>query len=125
MTHLNHVLVVEDDPVLRDLICDVPMDIGLHPVSASTADEGRVLFAEPGRNWDLVLTDLTTPGQSTGHDLAWDAFSNAPEVPVLVCSGYLGTSQHSLPPGAHVLPKPWLLDVFEAKVNHLLHKQPA
>jgi DNA-binding NtrC family response regulator len=122
MTYLNHVLVVEDDDVLRGLICDVLTDIGAHPVAAATADEGRALFAEPGRQWDLVLTDLTTPGQSSGHDLAWDAFSVAPPIPVLVCSGYLGANPHPLPPSAQVLSKPWLLETFEARITHLLQK---
>jgi DNA-binding NtrC family response regulator len=122
MMHRHNVLVVEDDSVLSDLICETLIDIGLNPIVAPTADEGRALFAQSHHQLNLVLTDITTPGQSTGEDLAWDAYRLAPHIPVLVCSGYLGTQHTSLPPGVHVLPKPWTLHVFEEKISCLIRK---
>jgi DNA-binding NtrC family response regulator len=120
MNPVSTVLVVEDDPILNELICDVLSSMDLDFVAASTADEGRALYADSGRQWGLVLTDITTPGASTGEDLAWDVYRTAPDIPVIVCSGYLGTRANSLPPGVHTLPKPWVLDQFEAKISLLI-----
>ena len=60
------VLVVEDDPLVRVLVCDVLREAGFDVLEADDVDEALAIWArEPGVR---VLTDIGLPGRS-GVDL--------------------------------------------------------
>lgn len=72
---------------------------------------GREALAELRRapqDYDLVITDLTMP-QITGDELARDLYGIAPELPVVIATGYGGhLPQEDLPPNVRlILSKPF------------------
>ena len=80
------VLVVEDEVLLRLLICDSLTDAGLSAVVAGSGDEALDLLAT-GMAVDLILADLRMPGATGGLELAEAVSASEARVPVIIMSG--------------------------------------
>jgi two-component system response regulator FlrC len=85
MTETLSVLVVEDDPALREALTDTLEMAGYSAPSASTAEQALALLekAPPG----LVLTDVQMPGMD-GHALLRALKARHPEIPVILMTAY-------------------------------------
>ena len=78
-----HILVVDDDPSIRDLVAEY---LGKNDMRVSTAESGREMFELFDReSIDLVLLDLKLPGED-GMQLARDLRERA-AVPVILLTG--------------------------------------
>lgn len=111
------VLVVEDNPVLRDDAVTLFEGAGLDVVEIETADNALAYVRKQAGHVAAVLTDVETPGDADGFDLARVISQNWPEIVVLVTSGRR-CAPSDFPPGARFMPKPWLpLDVLVAVQN--------
>lgn len=98
------VLLVEDDTASREALQEVLTTFGLQCVSAATAEDALALART--RSVQVLLTDLTLPGQS-GADLARTLLRLQPHVDVLLMSGYGTEAEIGEPiPGARLLGKP-------------------
>lgn len=113
------VLLVEDEPALRELITMLLEDLGAPVTALATADEGiAALNLQP---WSLVITDVRTPGVATGLHLAWIARKELPDTAIIVSSGYHPEMDEALPPDIQFLQKPWSLERFiECVRPHLM-----
>ena len=80
----TRVLVVDDDPTMRNMVVDYLEKYHMHPVSASGREEMVQRFAEGEPN--LVLLDLRL-GQDDGLDLLRDIRSRS-DVPVIITTGH-------------------------------------
>lgn len=116
-------LIVEDDDVLRELLCEVIHDMGWSVYTAGTADAGLIAFNDH-RELDLVITDVTTPGTLNGWELASAVYAARPELPVIVTSGYCRQFDQALPPSACFLKKPWSINALCAMVEKRAGWQP-
>ncbi|MFS2107824.1 response regulator [Ralstonia sp. Ralssp135] len=98
------VLLVEDDTASREAMQEVLTTFGLQCVAVATAEDALALART--RTVQVLLTDLTLPGQS-GADLARTLLRLQPQVDVLLMSGY-GTEAEIGEPiaGARLLGKP-------------------
>jgi DNA-binding NtrC family response regulator len=117
------VLVVEDEPHVRELVRLVLAQGGYEVVAASDAEEALALYrADPARI-DLVLSDVLMPGLS-GAELAAQLRAISPEIPVILMSGFTGDriDPDSLPPDIEVLEKPFKLDRLLAAVGAAVGK---
>ncbi|MDG9892044.1 MULTISPECIES: response regulator [Pseudomonas] len=114
-----HVLLVEDEPALNDLVAMMLEDMGARVTSVCTADEG--LLALRSQNWTLLITDVRTPGHITGLDLAMEAKQLFPMTGVIVMSGHYDPVGTPLPRGISFLPKPWPLNTFFEMVGPQLY----
>jgi CheY-like chemotaxis protein len=81
------VLVVEDEPGVRELATTILQVHGCHVLSASRASEGLQLAERYTGPIDLVLTDVVMPGMS-GRQLAEELLRQRPNLRVLYMSGY-------------------------------------
>ncbi|HTY07298.1 MAG TPA: ATP-binding protein [Gemmatimonadales bacterium] len=79
------ILVVEDDPQMRELAARVLVDCG-YAVRAVSSAEAALRDWETPRRPDLLLTDLVMPGMN-GFRLARDLRARCPELPVLCMTG--------------------------------------
>jgi CheY-like chemotaxis protein len=84
------ILFVDDEPALQVLGEDLLVEEGYDVVCAASAREALALFAQQGHQVDLVVTDESMPGM-TGIELAQQLFKLAPQLPIILCSGYLLT----------------------------------
>ena len=64
-----HILVVDDDDRLRDLLQRYLGECGFRVSVASNVAEARIVMS--GLEFDLLVLDLMMPGES-GLDLTWD-----------------------------------------------------
>jgi signal transduction histidine kinase/ActR/RegA family two-component response regulator len=83
------ILVVEDDPSVRDLAVMQLEDLGYTTVAAGSAPEALTILAETGRpKIDLILTDMIMPGGMSGVELARAAQTRWPDIKIIIASGY-------------------------------------
>lgn len=81
------VLVVEDESIIRMLLCDALEDAGFVVVEAEGADAAIAAF-ETRQNIGAVVTDLRMPGTMDGLGLARWMCSHTPSVPIIITSGF-------------------------------------
>lgn len=117
-----HVLVVDDDPVVRGLYVTVLRQAGATVTSSGTAREA-VLQTDVEAP-DVVVTDLRMPGED-GIWLLRELKARMPTVPVIVVSGNVegAAREHLLGLGfAAILQKPVAVSRLIATVAH--HARP-
>jgi signal transduction histidine kinase/ActR/RegA family two-component response regulator len=81
------VLVIDDEPYLREMIQAILERAGFTVAGASDSDEAEALLARGPGEVDLVITDVMLPGE-TGHDLAARLSALKPGLRVLYISGH-------------------------------------
>lgn len=107
-THKPRILLVEDEPGVRDLLRHALERRGYHVDIGSTGTEGLALCDELEPP-DLLITDLILPG-ATGPVIVERMRQRAPAVKVLLMSGY---AEHPLLDAAHAAGEPCLVKPFE------------
>jgi len=102
------ILLVEDDPIVREHILAQLRELGHDVVTTSNAEEALALL-EQGRSVDVLFSDVVMPGMS-GIELARRARALDPDLRILLSSGYtFEAMQHQgqLDPGIRLLNKPY------------------
>jgi CheY-like chemotaxis protein len=82
------ILLVEDEPVLRELARVILTDYKYRVLEAATGVEALKVFDEHKGRVDLLLTDMVMPEGMTGRELAEELKSRKPELRVVFTSGY-------------------------------------
>ena len=116
------ILLVEDDPQLRQLTSSVLAHCGYSVLVAGTPEEGISICRTNHRDIRLLVTDVVMP-RMNGRQLAEQILSISPAVKVLYISGYTNNAivhYGVLDPGLHFLPKPFTLSALVAKVRQVL-----
>ncbi|MFZ0428484.1 MAG: ATP-binding protein [Acidobacteriota bacterium] len=119
----EQVLVVEDDPAVRQVICELLRELGYVVNSASTPDQVLAMSDEELARVELLLTDVILPTM-TGKELAQRLRRRRPELRILFASGYTDSviAQHGiLDDHAVFLQKPFTKDRLARKVREALH----
>jgi CheY-like chemotaxis protein len=115
------VLIVEDDPAVRVLVCTVLSDLGYAFVEASDADSAVPILDSPQRI-DLLISDVGLPGMN-GRQLAEIGRQLRSDLKVLFITGY---AEHAavrggfLDPGMQMITKPFTFDLLTAKVQEMI-----
>jgi CheY-like chemotaxis protein len=101
------VLVVEDEPTVRQLVVKALERQGYRALSAATPGEALERFGSSEARLDLLVTDVLMPGMS-GRELAEKLTASHPSMRVLYTSGYTDDPafQHGFVGGA-LLEKPF------------------
>jgi PAS domain S-box-containing protein len=121
------VLLVEDEPLLRELVVEMLRSVAVSVLDASTADEAIERCADHPGAIDALITDLVMPGMS-GRGLAEALTALRPGLRVLYVSGYPDeeiAARGILEPGMTFLQKPFTLEQLEAALCSLLAGAPA
>jgi CheY-like chemotaxis protein len=82
------ILLVEDEPVLRELAKVILKDYDYCVLEAATGHEAVKIFEEHNGEIDLLLTDMVMPEGMTGKELAQELKARKPELKVIYTSGY-------------------------------------
>ena len=103
-----NILLVEDEPFVREATRDILENAGFRVHAAGDAVEAMHMFEDCDRSIDLVMTDMVLPGRS-GLELAGEIHNRAPQVRVLVTSGYINADCESEdgPEKTYFLAKPY------------------
>lgn len=81
------ILVVDDEPMVRDVATAILNRAGMPVVTADHGGQAVELFAAEPDRFALVLVDLTMPG-ITGAETLRRIHEIRPDMPVVVMSGY-------------------------------------
>ena len=119
------VLLVEDEPSVRDLAHRLLNQQGYKVLEAANGEEAlRVVQEHIGEKIHLLLTDVVMP-QMGGKELANQLKLLRPDVKVLYTSGYTDDAivHHGvLEPGTHFLQKPFSPKTLSHKVREVLDR---
>lgn len=110
------VLILEDEPVLREMMSELIQEQGANAIALGTADAGMLYLEQHASSIDLIVTDVRMPGLLSGHDLARMVYERWPQLPVLITSGYSGEQFTAIPQNSRFLAKPWGIGQFSQAV---------
>jgi len=82
------ILLVEDEPVLRELARVILKDYQYQVLEAGTGAEAIRMWEQHHGKIDLLLTDMVMPEGMSGRELAEQLRSRKPELKVIYTSGY-------------------------------------
>jgi len=117
------ILVVEDEPSLRQLVKKILKLHGYNVLTAANGREALEIWNRSGRQIDLLLTDLVMPEEPTGMELAKRLKAERPELKIIYTSGYsidLKAYSPILREGRNFLAKPFNPPTLTAAVRRCL-----
>ncbi len=116
------VLVVEDNPSVRDIAAAMMEDMGFDTLVASTGGEGLDIIMQRD-DLALVLSDVIMAGGMNGPELAAKALKVRPDLKILFMSGYAPGSarqMQDLPDTIDLVNKPFTKNDLTEKVRKAL-----
>ena len=119
----ERILVVEDEPSVRELVALVLSGSGYRVLAAGSAREAEEVLEGSENSPDLLLTDVVLPGGVNGPELAETLGERLPHLRVLFMSGYPRNALASdgrLGPGTGFLEKPFTLETLRSAVREVL-----
>ena len=125
-TGTETILVVEDEDMIREMLCESLKEFGYTVLEASDAAEATRRCDEHSGPIDLLMTDVVLPGMG-GRELAQKLTALHPEMKILFMSGYTDDAvvRHGiLTAGVMFLQKPFTLVGMGHKVREALLAPP-
>jgi signal transduction histidine kinase len=116
------VLVVDDEPTIRMLVCEVLAELGYASAEAGDALQGLAIL-QSRRRIDLLVTDVGLPNGMNGRQLADAAIRLRPGLRVLFITGYAETAaigRGQLGSAMDVITKPFALHALATKINAMI-----
>jgi CheY-like chemotaxis protein len=116
------VLVVEDDPDVRDYTVEMVSELGYSVLSAPDGATALRLL-DSNREVALLFTDVGLPGGMNGRQLADQAQRRRPRLKILYTTGYARNAivhQGRLDPGVEVIFKPFSYSDLATKLRQVL-----
>ena len=104
------IMVVEDEPALRELVTKVLRTYGYQVIEATHGKDALRVWANTDVKPDLLLTDMMMPEGMTGWDLACHIRNESPDMKVVYTSGYspeIFGGEVKMDSNANFLPKPF------------------
>ncbi len=124
----EYLLVVEDDPIVRETVADMLTSLGYRTVVTGDAEEAKIELDRS--TFDLLFTDVMLTGGLNGVDIAAYARDVQPDIAVLYTSGHPpGRLEQDMVLGSDVrlLGKPYRKEALAAALRSLLegrHSKP-
>jgi DNA-binding NtrC family response regulator len=122
--YLENSLVVEDEQDIRDLTREALESYGYKVFTASSGEEALDLFSGMEDGVHMVVLDLNMPGMG-GHQCLREFLQRAPELPVLISSGYSAAGLTDTPANAGAagfIAKPYHLTDLATEVRRVLDR---
>ncbi|MBN6822649.1 PAS domain-containing protein [Methylobacterium organophilum] len=113
----QRVLVVEDNVGVGQFATQILEDLGYQPTWAANAEEALDELGRAGNRFDLIFSDVVMPGMG-GVALAQELRRRAPQVPVVLTSGYSHVLAQSDAHDFTLLHKPYSAE----QLSRILHQ---
>jgi len=121
------ILVVEDEILIRLLVCDYLRTAGFTVAEAGNADEAMALLNSPDNDVALIFSDVRMPGSMDGVELMSHVTANQPCIKLVLTSAHLTRSDlpADIAPSVQLIPKPYMLaDIATLIHDHLKNDNP-
>jgi CheY-like chemotaxis protein len=117
------VMVIEDEPTVREMVCEMLESLGYTAIEAGSADEATRLVHE-NKQIEVVLVDLIMPGVG-GPEMVARIRKLRPQIPVVFMSGYSDRASQvqELGPDALFLQKPFSEAALSQKINKAVERK--
>jgi CheY-like chemotaxis protein len=112
------ILVVDDDPSLREIVCTLLSIMGLDSQEAPNGAVAVDMYRAQSKAFDLVIMDIVMP-QMDGIEATLKIREIDPLAKVILLSGYTEHDVWSACPDAFLL-KPYMLPELRAVIQKLL-----
>jgi DNA-binding NtrC family response regulator len=115
------ILLVEDEPFVRDATCSILKSVGFDVLPTEDAQEAIAAFEACQQRIDLVMTDMVLPGRS-GQQLGQDLHVRSPKLAILLTSGYGNPEYATETPESrtYFLAKPYSKRTLVEKIENIL-----
>lgn len=117
------VLVVEDESLIREFVCEMLDLEGYASVAVENADHALVELERDAARFALLLTDIRMPGTMDGVKLAEKTHETWPQLPILVMSGHETRESSGVGEDVTFLRKPWTIGQMLDSVEQALGVQ--
>lgn len=115
----GHVIIIEDDAVVRMLLRETLAEIGLTSAAFDNAVAALTHLMYIQGDCTLIIANQGQPGGIQGTEFIRMANKRWPSIPSILTSGYL-TDEQVIPPSATYLHKPYTLDQLEKTIATVL-----
>lgn len=120
------ILVVDDEPGVRELACQLLSDLGYNVVSADNGEAAIQIIRDQTIPLDLLFTDVVMPGGIDGFGVAAVANFERPHMPVLFTTGHaevaLKELKKDLKQKIKVIGKPYRLNDLGQQIGNVLKR---
>jgi PAS domain S-box-containing protein len=118
----QHILVVEDEPMLLTFLKDILEELNYRVTTASNGKEALQIIMQGETLPDLIISDVVMPEMS-GVELAQQLKNTMPDMKILLMSGYIDTTiinGSRIDQGMPFLQKPFHVTELSSIVSKLL-----
>jgi DNA-binding response OmpR family regulator len=116
------VLVVEDDPLIREFTVDALREEGFEVIPASDGEEALAWCKQ--RVADVLVTDIRLPGKVDGWQIAERCREHDPDLPVVYATGFSSVAARPVP-GSVSLQKPYHPEEIVRAIRQLMGNRPS
>lgn len=115
------VLIVDDEEMIRGILCDILMDIGFSVLSFERGEEAINYYAQNSQKVALVICDMMMP-QMTGKEVFYQMRRINPTIKCIILSGYAADEYDAELASSIIgyLKKPILSSELEEVINNAL-----
>jgi CheY-like chemotaxis protein len=111
------ILYVEDDPLVREVTCELLAQPTREVLAVSSAEEALSVFKPDA--FDVVVTDVSLPAMS-GMDMARRMLKLAPAAAIIIATGYdLQGGLERLGPHVRAIRKPFEVPELDGLLSEL------
>jgi len=118
------ILVVDDDPLMRESLSDVIVVLGHVPL-LEAGGLAALARLETGYSPDVMILDMNMPGMN-GVETLWQVLALRPKQKVILCSGHPSEDAARIRannPRVHILGKPFRIDELRERLEDLHNLQ--
>lgn len=115
------ILVVEDDPLILEFLCEILQEEGFTVEPQISADAASQFLEQHAPEVGLLLTDITMPGKLNGADLANQFGDRWPDKPIMIMSGFETPKSSGVKHRVAFIKKPWAVGQLLDCVQSALH----
>jgi CheY-like chemotaxis protein len=121
MKSIGSILLVEDEPLILEMVADALRDLGYNVQEAS---DGRVAaqFLDSPTHFDILVSDVSMPNGISGIDLARRQNQARPRMRVVLASGFARSQLPEIPEGVILIAKPYRVGELFALCSSLLEE---
>jgi len=116
--HDKTVMVVDDEEIVREVLCNMIEDLGYRAVGAAGGREALALADDTGVSIDAAIVDLTMP-RMNGSAVVDGLRARRPTLPVILTSGY-DRDRAAAAEAAGFLRKPFRFETLEVLLAEVL-----
>jgi CheY-like chemotaxis protein len=110
------VLVVEDDPLIREFVVEALREEGFDVIHAANGEQALAWCGR--RAADVLVTDVRLPGKVDGWQIAERCREHNPDLPVVYATGFSPVAPRPVA-GSALLQKPFHPEDIVRAVRHV------